>query len=143
VRWHKRFWSHVEKSEGCWLWTAGLNSAGYGIFNIDRFRGPQRAHRIAFELANGPIPEGLYCCHHCDKPHCVNPEHLFVGTQKDNLMDAAMKGRMGKKLTPENVLTIKASTERTSVLASRFNVSAANIRKIKLGQLWQELELGA
>lgn len=110
-----RFWAKVEKSDGCWLWTASLVE-GYGRFY--RFGSINaKAHRFSFELAAGPIPDGMLVCHTCDNRKCVRPEHLFLGTPSDNMRDAVQKGRLvtptagraphvfcrrGHPLTPEN-----------------------------------------
>lgn len=88
----KRFWDRVDASGECWEWTAGKNSLGYGKISIDAKN--VYAHRLAYILAYGFIPNGLFVCHHCDNPGCVKPSHLFVGTQSDNLKDAASKGRI-------------------------------------------------
>jgi len=86
-----RFWSKVRKSATCWNWIATKNADGYG-----NFRSGSRvlkAHRVSYELTHGPIPEGLFICHHCDNPACVNPSHLFLGTNRDNVVDMYSKGR--------------------------------------------------
>lgn len=77
---------------GCWIWMSSLSDRGYGQLTIKNKT--IYAHRFSWELHNGPIPEGLLVCHHCDTPLCVNPDHLFVGTQKDNILDAMRKGRL-------------------------------------------------
>jgi hypothetical protein len=87
-----RFWSKVDKSGECWVWTAkALCENGYGRFYVGKK--PLRAHRYSWELANGPITDGLFVCHRCDNPPCVNPAHLFLGTHQDNMQDMVAKGR--------------------------------------------------
>ena len=86
----------VVKSDGCWLWT-GHTVRGYGEIGLGGRAGRNlKAHRVSWELANGPIPPGLLVCHHCDTPACVNPAHLFLGTVRDNALDASRKGRLNQ-----------------------------------------------
>jgi hypothetical protein len=89
-----RFWLRVRRvNSGCWRWTGSLDSTGYG--QVKRAGRRISAHRYAWEIARGPIAEGLAICHRCDDPRCVNPAHLFLGTQRDNIQDSVAKGRHG------------------------------------------------
>lgn len=91
-----RFWEKVRKTDGCWEWLAYTCKFGYG--RIGGVRGQVLdAHRVSWELHNGPIPEGICVLHHCDNPPCTNPDHLFLGTLSDNLADMYAKGRQGPR----------------------------------------------
>ena len=111
-----RFWAHVDKSGNCWLWTASTKSDGYGAYHLAGVRG--YAHRLAWELTHGPIPAGLYVCHHCDTPPCVNPAHLFLGTAKDNTADMLRKGRGPGRAPKVRVNRPPAKIGRPSKLTS-------------------------
>lgn len=141
----ERFWRRVEKSEGCWLWTGPLDQYGYGRLTVrDRHAA---AHRVAWALTNGPIPGGLQVLHRCDNPPCVCPDHLFLGTQADNLADAVGKGRLvlrgsgasGAKLTEDDIRAIRASDDRQVAMASRYGVTQAAISAIRLRKTWAHL----
>lgn len=103
----ERFWSKVDRSggaEACWPWQASLARNGYGQFGVGgRAGGMVVAHRVAWELTNGPIPEGLHVLHRCDVRRCVNPAHLFLGTHTDNVRDMWAKGRAGSQTHPERM----------------------------------------
>lgn len=84
---HDRFNKYVLKTDSCWIWNGPLMNAGYGILSDGRAQRNLLVHRLAWEWCHGPIPPGLDICHHCDNPRCVNPDHLFLGTQSDNMKD--------------------------------------------------------
>lgn len=87
----ERFWNKVLKTDDCWTWTSAKSRKGYGLFwDGNKF---VRAHRASYVLAFGPIPDGMCVCHHCDNPSCVRPDHLFIGTNADNVHDSIAKGR--------------------------------------------------
>ena len=116
-----RFWSKVQKSRGCWEWIGSRTKKNYGQFRKQKVPGRKKknvqAHRWAYANTIGPIPKGLFVCHHCDNPPCVNPKHLFLGTHRDNMLDMRKKGRGNKffggggfrfsKLTKANVVKIR------------------------------------
>ena len=83
--------SKIQKTDGCWIWTGQLNNHGYGMFRLNGV--VTSAHRAAYALLVGPISDDMDCCHKCDNPRCVRPDHMFIGTRADNMQDAARKGR--------------------------------------------------
>jgi hypothetical protein len=90
--WLEKFWARVDKSGECWVWTGSKKTLGYGLVC---YRGQLRtAHRVAYEIFVGPLRDGLFVCHSCDNPPCVNPAHLWQGTASDNTRDAMSKGRL-------------------------------------------------
>jgi hypothetical protein len=135
-------------AETCWPWPGHVNSYGYGVLWPSI-----AAHRAAWELSNGQIPDGLCVCHKCDNPPCCNPNHLFLGTHADNMADMANKGRQPKhrrvrprperqvaaKLTDAQVIEIRTSPETGRAAATRFNVSTSLVSLIRLGQRWKHL----
>ena len=97
VSMYERFMEKVDKTSTCWNWTANTNNKGYGMFSINKAIGKKLAHRISFELHGGEIPNGACVLHRCDNPACVNPDHLFLGTHRDNMRDKELKGRANHK----------------------------------------------
>jgi hypothetical protein len=135
------FWRRVDKTRGgdaCWPWT-GCLSNGYGRLSFQRSL--TSAHRVAYTLTNGPIPDGLHVLHACDNPPCCNPRHLSVGTNGDNMADAASKGRgpwMSRRiLTAEQADLIRASDESITALARRYGVGESTVRKIRHGVIYR------
>jgi hypothetical protein len=141
-----RFWAKVKKTPYCWLWTAGT-IRGYGHFSMGRVDGKSKAiyaHRLSWIIANGPIPHGLFVLHNCpsgDNPLCVNPAHLFLGTQPDNLADARAKGRLVDgthliKLSDDDLATIRREyvpRKNGKLLAARYRVTLVTILRVIAG----------
>ncbi len=143
-----RFWAHVIKSDGCWNWDWPNRHHGYGEIN-DGTGKILRANRVSWELHFGLIADSLFVLHSCDNPACVRPDHLFLGTQADNMEDCAKKGRANRdaktigeshpmaKLSWILVDEIRASRQSTAWLARKFKVSIDTIYKIRRGKLWK------
>lgn len=93
----ERFWLHVQKTESCWVWTAHRNNNGYGLMRVGYGinRATVSVHRLSWKMHNGEPPPGKCVLHKCDNPPCVNPDHLFLGTHRDNTQDMIRKGRRG------------------------------------------------
>lgn len=155
----ERFWAKVSRladNDACWEWTAATSEKGYGRFSLGQGRSPQVASRLAWELTNGPIPDGLCVLHICDNPPCCNPAHLFLGTTADNNADMLAKGRHRSRnmqgdrnphaaLSWDDVREIRrvyvrgSRTLGSGALARRFGVSDSHILAIISGRAWQEL----
>jgi hypothetical protein len=132
----------------CIEWTGAKNEHGYGQAGARRW-GTRLAHRQEWIKANGAIPSGLCVLHRCDNRACINVEHLFLGTQTENLQDMTSKGRRRNgvkprpgemnpmaKLTVSEVLAIRASEERQQTLADRYGISQPTVSDIKHGRRW-------
>ncbi|HXJ61904.1 MAG TPA: HNH endonuclease signature motif containing protein [Verrucomicrobiae bacterium] len=132
----QRFWSKVEVSDDCWLWTSDRKDTGYGQFHY--LGKTSRAHRVAWILSYGDIPPGLNVLHTCDNPPCVRPDHLFLGTTKDNIEDKVTKGRAwgGRRLAWEDVCIIRASGSSAVDVAEEFSVSRSLVSMIRTGRIW-------
>ena len=141
-----RFWQKVEKTKTCWNWTASLDRKGYGKIGVGR-ESTLAAHRVSYELANGPIPEGKYVCHTCDNPACVKPDHLFLGTHLDNMKDMIKKdrhcrGQMARhaKLTNNDVLAIRSIQGVSNTeIAKQFNITDSNVSYIRKRKTWKHI----
>lgn len=139
-----RFWHLVKKTENCWVWDGEAITGGYGRFSLDGRR--CLAHRYSWELANGPIPQGLDVLHRCDNPPCVNPAHLFLGLDADNAADMVSKGRSLRgerapraKLTSMDVVAIRQSTLDARLLAQHYGVTRATIYLIRRRGSWRHI----
>lgn len=134
----ERLAKHVVRGPDCWSWS-GATRNGYGVLGRGRRdEGLVYAHRLAWELVNGPIPEGMCVLHACDNRICTNPEHLWLGTKTDNNRDMSAKGRHvgGRRLTVEQVREIRRSADRVRVLSERFGVSVSAIYQVRSGRNW-------
>lgn len=135
----ERFWAKVDKSGECWLWTAALDSHGYGQLMFPGNR-PIKAHRVSFELAHGPIERGMCVCHACDTPACVRPDHLFLGTKAENSADMARKQRTARKIDANQAVEIRRiyaeGNHSQYVLADRFGISQRQINRIVHRKSW-------
>lgn len=138
-----RFEKKYQRSEktGCWLWTGASGGRGYGAFSLGGRS--HTASRVSWMLYRGEIPEGLIVCHKCDVPLCVNPDHLFLGTDKDNTDDCRSKNRMpmgekcvSSKIKETDVIEIRSSSIPQRQLAKKFGICVAHVNRIKKGRRW-------
>ena len=145
-----RFQTSIRKEEnGCWTWTSCVNTYGYGE---TAYKGKQYlAHRLSYEFCKGPIPEGLFVCHSCDNPACINPDHLWVGTHTDNMRDKLRKGRgnmpfgsnhWGVKLTEDLVRKIRSlhsSGTRIKEIMELTNLGRSVISSVVTRRSWRHV----
>lgn len=148
----ERFWSKVAVGapDDCWLWSASLDTKGYGQF---RSRGTMvRAHRWSYVAANGSIDSAVHVLHSCDTPRCVNPAHLFTGTHADNMADMAAKGRASRvarfagddhpnsRLTADQVADIRrrytGKRGQQAAFAREFGVTKSAVHLVVHGRNW-------
>lgn len=134
-----------EPFSGCHLWLLSVNNMGYG--RVRHQRREYLAHRFAWELRNGKIPYGMFLLHRCDTPLCVNPSHLFLGTQLDNLRDAVKKGRIrhgekhrDSKLTEKDVREIREAPRFHRGFARKYGVSTSTISDVRNYKRWKHVK---
>ncbi len=147
----KRFYRFVERggSDECWLWTGARHPKGYGrIRQGGRGSKTLLAHRVSFELHKRLLKPGENACHRCDNPPCVNPNHLFAGSQKDNIIDREAKGRSadrrgekggGSKLTENKVVDIISDPRTHSKIAEDYDVSRSLVSAVKAAKCWRHI----
>lgn len=148
----ERFWRYVERGEpaACWTWGGYRTSQGYGTIKAGgKYGTTLLAHRVSWSLENRrEIPEGLFVCHSCDTPACVNPAHLWLGTHTDNIRDAKRKGRLkraagesndGAKLNNQQVLEIRSAVGKQADIAKKFGISHQTVWAIKNRERWSHL----
>lgn len=143
---HDAKWT-PEPNCGCWLWLGATNGNGYGTFKWSASES-RLAHRASWEIHRGPVPDGRHVLHRCDVRACVNPAHLFLGTNDDNVADRVAKGRNAPaagemngraKLTAEDVRMIRASGESVTALARKFGVAIPTVSQARSGRNWRTL----
>ena len=151
----ERFWRYARRSDnnGCWAWAGARDHNGYGYMGIKVRQGKNnhtaiRAHRVSWMIHRGPIPRGMCVLHKCDNPQCTNPDHLFLGTRKDNNEDKIIKNRhcgapgeknSGAKLTQQQVDEIRAfprGKPTAAEIAKRFGISKGHVNDIRCGYAW-------
>lgn len=145
-----RFWPKVQKTDGCWIWTAAVDHHGYGNIGAGRrSEGKIKAHRAAWLLAGGEDPGDRDLCHRCDNPRCVRPDHLFIGSRLDNMRDCVAKGRASRGSRNGHArLSEAAITEARRLLsqgvsrkelAAKFGVSHSGMCYALRGDTWKHM----
>ncbi len=138
-----------EANTGCWLWSGAMERHGYGLIIAETRQNPRLAHRVSYELHRGEIPHGLCVCHRCDTPACVNPDHLWLGTQRANIQDASRKRRMplgerqgNSKLKNAEVISIRALAaegRNQYEIAALFGISQPTVSEIVARKKWPHI----
>lgn len=143
----RNFYKNTTRKGSCWIWNGLPGSDGYGK---TKYMGrTARAHRVSYQIAHGPIGEGLCVCHRCDTAMCINPEHLFLGTSKENTQDASAKGRLScgerhvfSRLTVGKVLQIRDLHKRgvgLSEIGRRFDIHHSTVWHIVNRRAWKHV----
>ncbi len=130
---HEKFYGKyvVDDSTGCWNWARGSFRAGYGA--IAHGKRTLKAHRVSYELHVGPIPAGMLVCHKCDNPRCVNPDHLFLGTVRDNALDMVSKGRAARRFGRDNPMYGRTGESNPFFGKQHSENTKANLSERQLG----------
>lgn len=144
-----RFWSKVNKTNKCWEWT-GTKNKKYGLFWLNGSM--KRAHRVSYEMHCGPITDVDCVLHSCDNPSCVNPQHLFLGSQLDNMQDMIKKGRANKVYGENHPATELSDIDawliknidgvKQQVIADWFGTTQNTVSRIRNGKTWKHIEVG-
>jgi hypothetical protein len=141
----RRFEAKVEKTPSCWNWLASLNTKGYGYFKT---KTQKTAHRFSYEFFVGPITDGLHVLHKCDNPRCVNPDHLYLGTNRQNMLDRVERNRNRpvtgeahhrSKLTVAQVIAIRNDPRPQRVIAADYGMQQPQIGAIKRRAAWTHI----
>lgn len=138
-----RFWEKVDirGADECWPWNAGVHGSGYGSIG-DEVGQTATSNRVAYELSNGPLPDGMQALHTCNNRPCCNPQHLYAGTDADNSRDRVIDGshagekHHSAKLKLSDVIAIRSSGETGRALAKKYGVRESQISRIKNGTRW-------
>ena len=139
----RRFRGMTMRGPGCWLWTGGKQRGGYGEMKISPSRKTRSAHRLSYEHFVGPIPRGLCVLHRCDTPSCVNPAHLWVGTQAENVADMTRKGRGTANLSDSDVRIIRQrlrAGETQRAIAHDYGIWQNTVSRISHGISYTHVE---
>lgn len=139
----------LKDKNSCWIWSKGTSGNGYGVISIGHQK-TKYTHRLSYEIYKGPIPEGMLVCHTCDVPRCCNPEHLFLGTQKDNMQDCSKKGRINipsavgelnckAKITEDDVRSIRIDTRTRKEIAAHYGLSQVMVSYIRSRKNWKHV----
>lgn len=138
----------VDLISGCWEWIGSKNVYGYGVLWYNKWGKRTLVHRVIYSIFIGVIPNGMFVCHKCDNRSCVNPEHLFIGTAKDNTQDCIRKGRFvihygeechNSKLTNEQVLKIRIDPRPHKEISKEYNIDKSIVSRIQTGHRWKHI----
>jgi hypothetical protein len=133
----ERWSAYVKKTDGCWEWTGACAPNGYGQLRIGEIT--RYAHRLAWEFFRGSIPKDECILHHCDNRKCVNPDHLFLGDRVINSADKMSKNRHSSKLSVEQTVQVRDSSDPISLIASKYGITRSQVWRIRTRRSWRHL----